>query len=47
LRAFARKIAIDLEVLDRNVQAFECVAEIEARFVEASDVLVRKGKSAR
>ena len=45
LNHLARKIAIDLEVLDWNVQVFECVAEVEARGVELSDVLVSEGES--
>ena len=42
---FARKIAVNLEVLDRDVQTFECVAEIKARGRELSDVLVCEGES--
>lgn len=43
----AGDIAVDLEVLDRDVQAFECVAEVKARSVELSDILVGEGESER
>jgi hypothetical protein len=47
LNHFARKITIDLKLLDRNTQAFKCIAEVKARFVEASDVLMREGETKR
>lgn len=47
LNHFARKIAVDLEVLDWDIQTLECVAEVEARGVELSDVLVGEGESER
>ena len=43
LNHFAGKITVDLEVLDRDVQAFECVAEVKARSVELSAILVGEG----
>lgn len=44
---FAGEIAIDLEVLDGDVQLLKGVAEVKARGVETSDVVVGEGESAQ
>jgi hypothetical protein len=47
LNRFAGKITVDLEVLDREIQACECITEVKARGVKLSDILVREGKPKR
>ena len=42
---FAREIAINLEVLDGDVELLKGVAEVKARGVETSDVVVGEGES--
>ena len=44
---FARDIAVDLKLPDRDFQAFKCVTEVKARGVELSDILVCEGESRR